>query len=98
VLPKHQIQRDQRDDCSLSKRAKNYSLIKEKLLTIVLMNSRRNRVPNGVAEYAELRKNFQIIDYVTLTTSEAFDNILGSNSFSESFLASNEDDEVELSD
>ncbi len=62
------------------------------------MNSRRNRVPNGVAEYAELRKNFQIIDYVTLTTSEAFDNILGSNSFSESFLASNEDDEAELSD
>jgi hypothetical protein len=42
------------------------------------MNSRRIsksiRVPNGVAEYAELRKNFQIIDYVTLTTSEAFDN------------------------
>jgi hypothetical protein len=50
-VPKHQIQRDQRDDCSLSKRAKKYSLIKEKLLTIVLMNSRRNRVPNGVAEY-----------------------------------------------
>ena len=60
--------------------------------------SKSNRVPNGVAEYAELRKNFQIIDYVTLTTSEAFDNILGSNSFSESFLASNEDDEAELSD
>ena len=55
-VPKHQIQRRQRDDCSLSKRAKKYSLIKEKLLTIVLMNSRRIsksiRVPNGVAEYA----------------------------------------------
>jgi len=88
-IPKHQIQRGQRDDFSLSKRAKKYSSIKEKLLTIVLMDSRRlsksNRVPNGVAEYAELRKNFQIIDYVTLTTSEAFDNMLGANSFSENW-------------
>ncbi len=33
---------------------------------------------------------------MTLTTSEAFYNILGSNSFSGSFLASNEDDEAEL--
>jgi hypothetical protein len=56
-------------------------------VSIIFLESRRLskdvRVPNGPADYAELRKHHQIIDDATLSTADAFDNLLGYNQFAE---------------
>ena len=86
-IPKHKIERGQRDDTMHQKKSKKYSSMKEKHVSIIFLESRRLskgvRVPNGPADYAELRKHHQIIDDATLSTADAFDNLLGHNQFAE---------------